>query len=417
MIEALFVIACYAAFWSNMGGAASLVRPMIFGCLFLAALLAVANNRIRRIAPSPFELLLYIIALLSAAVSLVKAANYSIYYTMYFLAVLTFASVITRALSLEKLLDLSALVILLCVITCLLVSGQNLVAALKVSMGPNGMERFTPLGNHALLTGFIFGSGSLLLARRAYLAEGRLERYAMIGGALLSWIFLMAASARSSLVALMVATAFALFVELHLLRRLSSKRLALLAGIVVILAVMYFGFAGSYISDILQLNSAYRGVGTGATGRTDLWMRGVQTLVSDPALAAFGGGLRSSDEEIIGFFVENSYLTTLLDSGIFAGFAMILCLFYSPIQALRLPRSSASGGRNSLMFLPSFLVFPLVQCFYIRNYVGIGNPISLLILFMLMSVSMRAGFLVAPESAEWKVSLRTHTPSSLRTKS
>jgi len=163
---------------------------------------------------------------------------------------------------------------------------------------------------------------------------------------------------------------------------------------------IYLGFAGNYLSQILQLDSSYRGVGSGATGRTDLWKEAIDTFLSDPSLTLFGGGLRSSEYSVIGFLTENSYLTFLLDSGLFAGGAMILLLVYSPIQALRISRHEPQiGARDRLLFLPSFLLFPLVQCFYIRSYIGISNPASLLMLIMVMSLSVRVAFQAAGQRA------------------
>ena len=78
---------------------------------------------------------------------------------------------------------------------------------------------------------------------------------------------------------------------------------------------------------------------------------------------------------------------------------MILLLVYSPFQALRISRLETEGGaRARLRFLPSFLLFPLVQCFYIRSYIGISNTASLLMLIMVMSISVRLAFDVAAQA-------------------
>ena len=399
MIEALIVAACYAAFWSNVGALTDPLRTGIFACLFAAAVLAVARGKLRPLPPSPFEAVLYIVGLLSAAVSLVRGAGYSITYTMYFLAITVFLSVIIREVSLEKLLDTAAVTILLCVVTCLVVEHANLVTVLEITVGRNGMARFSPLNNHPLMTGYIFGSGSFLLARRAYLAAGRGERYTMVAGVVLCWIFVLAASARSSLLGLATSLAFVMFVEIRVARFLSLKNFALLLVIIGVGTAIYLGSAGNYLSEILQLDSSYRGVGSGATGRTDLWMEAVDTFLSDPSLILFGGGLRSSEYSVIGFLTENSYLTFLLDSGLFAGGAMILLLVYSPFQALRISRlETQTGARASLRFLPSFLLFPLVQCFYIRSYIGISNPASLLMLITILSLSVRLAFNAAGQA-------------------
>lgn len=395
MIEALIVGGCYLAFLSNASGMGALVRPVVFVLLLLAAVLAVATNKVRRITATPTELLLYLVCILSAAVSLLRSADYCIYYTMYFLAILIFVSVFARALTLERLMDLGAYVTLLCVATCLVFEGSGLIAALKISIGPYGLERYSAFNNHPLLMGHIFGSGSLLLARRVYLARNAQERILMAVGVVLAWTIVLAASSRSTIIALMVAATVAALLEIRVLRGLTWTRFAVAATAIGALAVLYFGYASTYFVNILEIDSSYRGFGTGATGRSDLWLKSMETLLSDPTLIAFGGGLRSSEYTVIGFLTENSYLTILLDSGILVGGVLILFLLYSPIMALRLQRSSTKQTKNTLIFLPSFFVFLLIQCFFLRYFIGIGNPTSLLTLILLVSLSMYRGFEVS----------------------
>lgn len=399
MIEALFVSGCFLAFLSNADGLGPIARPLIFLTLFLAAVLAVLTDKMQRIAASPAELLLYFIGLLSAAVSLVRSEEYCIYYTMYFISALIFMSVFARSLPLERLLDLGAYVVILCIAACVFFQRGALVAALELSVGRSGLERFSPFNDHPLLIGYIFGSGSLLLARRVYLARSILERSLMAGAVLLAWTIVVAASSRSSIVALMVATLFAVLFEFRALRAITVKRAAVAAGALVALSVLYFGFAGTYLVKILEIDSTYRGFGTGATGRTDLWAKAVQSLVSDPMLIAFGGGLRSSEYTVIGFLTENSYLTILLDSGLMAGGTLILFLLYTPINALRMQRSAPPEPKRAILLLPSFFVFLLVQCFFLRYFIGLGNPTSLLTLAFFLSLSMYPRFGTRPASA------------------
>ena len=127
MIETLLVGGCYLAFWSNATGVGAAVRPAIFMFLFLAAFLAVVTNKIQRIAATPIELLLYIVGILSAVVSLLRSEEYCIYYTMYYVAILIFISVFARTLTLERLLDLGAFVILLCIAPCIIFDSNGLM--------------------------------------------------------------------------------------------------------------------------------------------------------------------------------------------------------------------------------------------------------------------------------------------------
>jgi hypothetical protein len=232
----------------------------------------------------------------------------------------------------------------------------------------------------------------------------------MAVGVLLAWSIVLAASSRSTIIALMVAAAVAALLEVRVLRGLTLKRFAVAVAAIGTLSVLYFGYASTYFAKILEIDSSYRGFGTGATGRTDLWAKSMQALLSDPTLIAFGGGLRSSEYTVIGFLTENSYLTILLDSGVVLGGVLILFLLYSPIGALRLQRSS-TNKENRLIFLPSFFVFLLIQCFFLRYFIGIGNPTSLLTLVLLVSLSMYKGFEASPVPASGATPVNRPTPA------
>jgi len=416
MIEVLIAIGCYLAFWSNAGGVSAITRPMIFVFLFLACAVAVGTGRVRRVGTTPLELLLYSIAILSAVVSLARSEDYCIYYTMYYVVTIVFASVLARTVSLPRLMDLGAYITLLCVVTALAVDRNGFLAALQVSIGVNGLERFSPLNNHPLLVGYVFGSGSLLLARRVYLARNALERVLMAGGMLLCWSILLAASSRSAIIALGVAVIFALLFEFRVLRGLTFARFAAGVAVLAIIAIICFGPASDYLTRILELDSSYRGFGSGATGRTVLWAKGLESLTSDPTLIAFGGGLRSSEYSVIGFLTENSYISILLDSGIFFGAALILYILYVPLRALALRRQAASveaGSERSLALYAAYFVFLLIQCFFLRYFVGIGNPTSLLTLLFMMSLSLYPGFQAAPERQTRPGVARSKLPSGL----
>jgi hypothetical protein len=416
MVEALIVAGCYLAFWSNANSVGPVARPMIFVFLFLACVLAVATGRVRRIGTTPLEMLLYTIAVLSAVVSLLRGEDYCIYYTMYYVVIIVFASVLARAVSLPRLMDLGAYVTLLCLVTCLAVDSKGLFAALQLSVNANGLLRYSALNNHPLLIGYIFGSGSILLARRVYLARKQLERAVMALGVLLCWTILLAASSRSAIIAMGVSAVFALLLELHVLRGLTFMRF--LAGVTLItgVAIVCLGPASDYLTHILELDSSYRGFGTGATGRTVLWMKSLESLTSDPTLIAFGGGLRSSEYSVIGFLTENSYLTILLDSGIFFGTALIVYMIYAPFRALALRRSLAPvspDADRAIALYAAYFVFLLIQCFFLRYFIGIGNPTSLLTLLFMMSLSLYPGFQAARAEERPAIAERAELPSRL----
>jgi hypothetical protein len=392
MIEAMLVAVGYVAYLSSSPGLESIGRPLIFVLLLLAALVALVGKKVRPISPTASELLLYAVGIVSSAVALVRSVDYSIYYSMYFLTAIICISVIARTIPLPRLLDVAALSILLCVITTVLFDWKDLMICLSISIGKTGLHRFTPFGSHPLLVGYIFGSGSILLIRRAYLADRTWERYAMIAGTLLAWTMVLAASARSAVAGLVVAALFAYVAEFRFFKGSSLGRAGMIAIIVGAVAAVYFAVSSTYLQNILEVNSDTRGIGSGVTGRTDLWEKGLMSLTSDPTLVAFGGGLRSSEYSVIGFLTENSYITILLDSGALFGSALILFLMLAPFSALRQSRAPTETP-NALVLLPSFFIFLLVQCFFVRYLVGLGNPTALYTLVLFTGLSMRPGFL------------------------
>ena len=391
MIEALLVAAIYSAYWSSSPGLESVVRPLIFIFLLLAAMLAIMGHKVKPIAPTPSEWLLYALGLLSAGVALVRSVDYSIYYSMYFVTAIICFSVIARSVPLERLLDLAALSILLCVVTTVVLDWRDLIACLSISIGKTGLHRFTPFGNHPLLVGYVAGSGSILMVRRAYLARSPWERLAMAGGVVLAWAMVLAASSRSAVAGLIAASVFAFAAELRFLRGSNLGRGGVILLFIGVIVALYLAFNSTYLQDILEVNSSTRGVGSGVTGRTDLWAKGLESLTSDPSLVAFGGGLRSSEYSVIGFLTENSYITILLDSGALVGSTLILFILMAPFGALRQSRASTDKP-NALVLLPSFFVFLLIQCFFVRYLIGLGNPTALFTLLLLMALSMRAGY-------------------------
>ena len=73
------------------------------------------------------------------------------------------------------------------------------------------------------------------------------------------------------------------------------------------------------------------------------------------------------------------------------GSTLILFVLIAPFSALRQLRASTAKP-NPLLLFPSFFVFLIVQCFFVRYLIGLGNPTALFTLVLLMALSMRAGF-------------------------
>jgi hypothetical protein len=388
MIETLLVAACYLTFFGNLGGVGTLMQVGALGLVAAAAGYAVLQNRVKAIPVSSTELIMYAVGTVSAVLGVLGTETGPLYYSLGFLSALILISIVSRTVSLERFLDIGAVATLLCAITSIVVERGSMATALSISMGKTGLIRLTPFGNHPNLTGYIFGAGSILMIRRVLVSKSIIERLVMGAGVLLSWICVLAASARSSILALMVASSLAIVLEFRGSRFVSFKWLGIMLAVVIVIGFAFPDKIVSYLSRMLELESDTRGIASGGSGRYELWVRGLATLFDDPMTLAFGGGFRSSSSDVIGFSTESSYVTILLDSGLFIGVCVIFAFFYSPIKALRLS-PARNRHTSSLVLLPSFLTFLLVESIFNRYLLAVGNPASLLTLMILFSLSMR----------------------------
>jgi hypothetical protein len=391
LVEALIGLGCYASFWSNVGGIGDVMQLLYLGFFLVASFYVLLVGRVVGIPPSGTELTLYSVGVLSACVALFRAQEFSGQYSIIFLATLILASILARSVPLERLLDVGAVTAYAWVVTALLAGGRDFYRALSISITSHGLFRYAPLNTHPVLMGLIFGVGSILMARQAILATTMAYRVAMIAGSLLAVIFILAASARGALLSLAIAAITAVVLDVRFGKGTHLKLMGACVVAAGVLALSIGSKIAAYLDAILQIHSSYRGLDSGMTGRDVLWARGISTLVSDPVLLFVGGGLRSSESAMIGFFTENSYITILLDSGVFIGGSLIFALFYALVNARRLSRdANTSDASKPMVLLVPLLVFVLVQSFFERQLLAVGNPASLLVLLLFVSLSLRA---------------------------
>jgi exopolysaccharide production protein ExoQ len=389
MTEVLVAIGCFLTFFANVGSVGTAVQVAALGLLAAAAGYAVLQNKVTASSMSWTELTMYAVGVVSSVLGMLGTEIGPLIYSLGFLSAIILISIVSRSIPLERFLDIGAAVTLLCVLTTIAIERGNVVTSLSITVGKSGLVRLYSLGNHPNLTGYIFGAGSILMIRRALISDRIVERILMVGGALFAWAFTLAASARSSILALFVAGLVAVILELRMSRAAGLKWMAIGAIAAVVIGVAFPDKIITYFSRMLELESDTRGIASGGSGRVDLWGRGLGALVDDPITFAFGGGFRSSSSDVIGFSTESSYITILLDCGIFVGCAVIFAFICAPIKALSLS-SSQNPRSNSLVLLASFLTFLIAESVFNRYLLAVGNPISLITLPILFSLSMRA---------------------------
>jgi len=392
MIEVLVGAACYLTLFAVLPGIGPGMQVLALVLLFGAAAWAVLLHRVKAIPMSVPELVIYVVGVSYVAVAMLVEEE-SVAISSVFLCTVVFISIVARAISLERMMDVGAAVAMACVLTVLVVDHRDAAAALVPRAG-GALDRFMPLGSTPNLVGYIYGAGSILMIRRALVSKRTIERLLMVGGSLVSCLFVLAASARSSLVALLAAALIAVFLEYGFGRVVSLKWVKVGAIVFTIVGLAFSDRIGAYFARMLEIDSETRGLASGGSGRTSLWARGIDILFNDPVRFIFGGGFRSSGSDVIGFSTESSYITIMLESGVFIGAAVILVFAYSPIKALKLTPPQDRHA-SSLILVASFLTFLIVESVFNRYLLAIGNPTSLLSLLVLFTVWIRPGPVVA----------------------
>ena len=393
VIELLVGAACYATFYAVLPGVGSIMQILGLVLLACAAAYAVAMNKIKALPVSATELIMYALGVLYVSVAVFNDPD-TLLASIAFLSAIILISMVSRTLTLDRLLDVGACVALMCVVTSIIVDHREAIAALSITIGRRGLERFEPLGTHPNLAGYLFGAGAILISRRAIITDSLLERAIMTLGVLVSFLFVLAASARASLVALAVAVIVSVVLEFGLKRVLGLMWVRISAVLFTLCCIVFSDKIFPYLNKILEVDSNTRGVASGGTGRTELWARGLAAVFDDSTRLVLGGGFRSSGISDIGFSTESSYITILLDSGLFLGAAVILAFWYAPIKALKLT-DRGTRHSSSLVMLATFMTFLVIESVFNRYLLAIGNPISLMTLLILFSLSIRPNLAAA----------------------
>jgi O-antigen ligase len=184
-------------------------------------------------------------------------------------------------------------------------------------------------------------------------------------------------SSRESLVSL--ATASLVVIALYL-QELNHPRLVVLLAsscVALVLAAVALDpyvvdLIGYLKSDVLLLDSQQRGLGSGFTGRFEIWGAAIDIWLRSPIL---GVGLRQHE-----FFMpdmapaHNSYLAILADTGLAGLVVYIALLFRSLFAALGMQ------DQRTRHFAAALIVAYIVSGFFDRRTIDGGNPYSLFFL-------------------------------------
>jgi O-antigen ligase len=189
------------------------------------------------------------------------------------------------------------------------------------------------------------------------------------------------ASSREHLLAVFVSLLIAAALYYREMNR--THLMTLLVGLCVVLIGAellldpYILKAINYVgSDILFLNSRDRGIGSGFTGRTQIWTETFDLWLKSPI---FGFGYRQHERFLSGAPAHSAYLAVLADTGLL-GLIVYLVLLIGSLKA-------AWGIRDgrTRRFVVTTIVSYIIIGFFDRRTIDAGNPCSL---FFLMCCSL-----------------------------
>ena len=348
------------------------------GLLVAASLVALLGGISTRFGPTPFEVLLLGAILLSGVIAAFKSNMYIVNYSVFMVAVLFSVAIIVRHFTLQEIFVTAARAHVANCATVLLVYWQQLPVILNATSPDRWALRFMPFDMTPNLVGWVYGLGGIIAVYAAVKARGT-ARVIYALGALLSFVYIFGASARGALLATTVSSALIVLANYRRLPSLGRRTVVYLAVAAAIILALLWQSIFNYLSVMLELDSPVRGLGSGATGRTDLWQRGLQYMANSPLQIFFGSGLRSSNEEFTGFQSESSYITILIDSGLLLGPCLIATILFAPLALLMSGRKTGAG-RTEVIFLAWLIIFAASQSFFNRYLLAIGNSGSLLLL-------------------------------------
>ncbi|WP_363349455.1 O-antigen ligase family protein [Methylocystis echinoides] len=379
MTKYLLSLALFVLLFANAeAGSAMLFQLGGIGIITMMASVAVLREGIDRKPLSLFETVMLIAASLSMAISIFSEVEYTSLYSLTFLYVICLAIVVARTVTLSDILSGATYSYLAMISACFLLTRQEMFDALNISLDNRWALRYAPFGLHPNLAGFIFGGGVAVLITQALVSTGK-NRLLFAGASLLSLQIVMASSSRASFLALALAVAIA---SLANLKRIGAKVIGGTIALAFIVVLLKTQSLFDYLSEIFELSSEQRGIGSGGSGRLELWQMALDRLFSDPIQLFLGGGLRSSSYELLGFNTENSYLTIMLDSGILVGTVLIfsICRLISRLwRQIRAPQGREWRLYTGVLML---ITYTVAESVFNRYLIAIGNPLSVLFLLL-----------------------------------
>jgi O-antigen ligase len=186
------------------------------------------------------------------------------------------------------------------------------------------------------------------------------------------------AHSRTSAITVILAVAIIMALRVRLTGM--GKKLSILVVFIIAAAVaVYYSVpVAKALEDFFELNSRYRGIASGFSGRFQLWGKAWQIIMANPIV---GVGFRAHESVQSLGNVHNGYLALLVEIG-FLGFAGAMYLVFSGIINLWRDARGSHVFTNSI--LAGLCCGYLFLAMFERYFFNVGNPTSLLFIIGIM---------------------------------
>ncbi|WP_180127379.1 O-antigen ligase [Rhodoferax sp. BLA1] len=381
------VMAFYLAGISPAGGA---FVPQLIAIFFLVAFgLIVRASHPENSSREEQKILFWILAVPCAFLSALTSAFYEnfqlIAYSILFTLTIFSAKWISTKYDFHSLASLYLYACAFLVLTLVILDFDSIRVALSATQTNKGLFRLRPFGNHPNLAAHFIGTAAALLIARMFRIDTKPNYFVIIPLLFLFLTIILATSSRGSILALLV-TSIIVVVITRPKEEATPTVLARQHNLVLFIALLGIAalviWKSDYILEILDINSASRGINSGGTGRFQNWAAFIEMIQDQPLVLFFGHGFRSWSDEIA-FDSDNSYITLIYEIGLPLTLLVTVLLVRVLINSIR--------NFDSVTMSPEIiavLIFALVESIFARYLISIGNPASFIILAAFLAVQL-----------------------------
>jgi O-antigen ligase len=323
---------------------------------------------------------LIVVPLIPVIVSTLRGDEYGTTYGLIIISWVLVSRMLWDVISLENVIRAAAITASVWVAAFLWIGWSAILGSITLG------ARMEIAGFHPNTVGFTMAGLTPALVWWFRTSRNLLWRAIALASLAIAGALVVLASSRGSLVAIASALTVCLFLMIAKACRDRPLRMQLVlvcfclmaAMVVVEIGVGGFATANDQFRILLELDSPYRGLDSGVSGRFEIWGDVLALLRGGAWLA--GSGYRSGIR-LIGAEIDNGYLTVWLEMGVL-GLCVVLFRYLSILRSALSSYWSDRGPAQTALCICAFLVVVLVNNVFARYLFGMGNPVSLLALFL-----------------------------------